>query len=142
MNLWLLLITIGAYIAGCVTVIVASGITVGIKHAIKNFRLKVKPGHDEVVNNLSVDTQVVLKQYMEQFDLWGETVYIVRDVKLFDILLQNHHFYEPYENSGCNLNQCINEHLSSGTGFVIFANGKEYVAIPPITHVNTDCLIK
>ncbi len=138
-----ILCTAGAFILGAlIEALTNAGIRASIEHFIRNRRVKKKPEHDEIMDSLSADTQVILKQYMEQFDLWGQTVYMVRDIRKFDILLRNHCFYEPYKSNRCDLNKCINENLRRGSGFVIFADGKEYVAISPITSVSADCLVK
>lgn len=89
-----------------------------LDHIRNTIRLKLLPRHEAVVNTLSQDTQIVLRQYMEQVDYYGQTVYAVRDVKSFDKLLKHHRFnnfdsgveqsdHEVCKCRGCDLNKCI-----------------------------------
>lgn len=136
------LIVISFILGGFASMVVGSWFIPTCEHIIKNVRLKLYPKHEDIMNTLSDDTQVILKNYMEQFDLWGRTVYIVKNIKKFDSLLQGHNFKKFNYNGCCNLDYCVNENLKEGSGFIILLNGKEYVAIPAPREVDTDSFIK
>ncbi len=108
----------------------------------RQIHAKLSPNDDAVLNGLCQDTQIILKQFMEKVDFYGDTVYMVSDIQTFDILIRNHTFEKFDYCGGCDLDYCVNENLKSGTGFVIFMNGQEYVAIPAPRRVDADCLIK
>lgn len=140
------IVLIFIYILGVITTL-ATNYTGRIlwQRLIGVIRIKLKPHHNKVVNSLSDDTQIVLKQYMQQAYHYGETVYIVRNVKMFDFLLNNHINLiknKVYNNRAKNLEECINDELKEGKGFVIILNGDEYVAIPSPVFIDTNNLVK
>lgn len=117
-------------------------IEIYVMHFWRKFLLKIRNNSEEVLDTLNLDTQIILKQYMEKTDHYGEDVYIVKDIKLFDTLIQNHNF-NKFDNYGCNhLDYCIKESLSNGNGFIVFVNGEQYVAIRPPVTMDADCFIK
>lgn len=100
-------------------------------------RIKQKPHRDEVICSLSYDTQIILKQYMQEMYHYGETIYAVNNLKLFDYLIQNHIKKSFGQPRGCKLQHYIEENLKNGTGFLIVMNGEQYVAIPPPILIDT-----
>ena len=112
---------------------------------LKNeIRLKRQAENEILFKMLSDDTQIILKQFMERTDHYGETAYIVRekDVQAFDALIRNHQFKKLSYYGSCDLDYCVNENLKSGAGFIIFLNGEQYVAIRPPKPINADCFVK
>ncbi len=113
-----------------------------VQHLWRKHIAKHTNNSQEILNTLNLDTQIILKQYMEKTDHYGEDVYIVKDIKLFDTLIQNHNF-NKLDNYGCSyFDYCIKESLSNGNCFIIFVNGEQYVAIRPPVTVKSDCFIK
>ena len=113
-----------------------------LKHIWKNFLMKIRNNDDEVLKTLSLDTQIILSQYMEKVDHYGKEVYVVKDIKRFDTLIQKHFEKKFCQTSYYKLQQCIKEELENGSGFLISMNGKQYVAISPPELVKTDSLVE
>ena len=104
--------------------------------------MKIRYNGDEVLNTLNFDTKVILNLYMEKVDHYGKEVYVVKDIKRFDTLIQKHFEKKFCQTSYHELQKCIEEELKNGSGFLIAMNGKQYVAISPPELVNTDSLIE
>lgn len=113
-----------------------------IGHIKRTISLKKCPEHEQELNTLSEDTQIILKQYMEHVDYYGTPTYIVRDIKEFDLFLRKHSLYNVANNGYCELNECIKNSLANGNGFIVWLNGEQYVAVQPPIHINPDCLVK
>lgn len=128
--------------AGAITVVVCA-IVRALWDTFQEWRCsRSARGTEQDISKLCTDTQIILKQYMEPMYHNGKQIYIVRDVKKFDAFISAHMLYNDGEYRGCNLDECIKKSLAQGNGFIIFVDGQEYVAFPPVNHVDADCFVK
>ncbi len=110
-----------------------------------SIRIKLKRNCDKAMDAISDDTQIVLKHYMQPAYHYGEFVYLVRNVRVFDFLLTKHlkKIKDGVNTHGsCDLQYCVQDNLKNGKGFVIIMNGEEYVAIPPPVHVDPNSFVQ
>lgn len=136
---------IGAAIGFCVGMIlslISIPTSSVIEHIKRNIYLKRCAEHDEELDTLSQDTQIILRQYMNREDVYGRDAYVVNNIKAFDAFLTKHISYKTAANGYRELDQCIKDCLANGTGFIIWMNGEQYVAIVPPIKVDPDGLIK
>ena len=96
---------------------------------------------DDVFAELSLDTRIVLRQYMNPIWHHGKKMYAVSDVRLFDLFLRNHPFQHCDYNGTDKLAEYIRNELDEKRAFFLFINGEEYVAITPIKRVEADDLV-
>ncbi len=94
------------------------------------------------LSKVGTDTKIILEQYMEPMYRSGKKLYVVSDVKKFDAFISAHMLYDGGDYRARNLDKYIKDSLADGNGFIIFINGKEYVAFPPVKHIESDCFIK
>lgn len=113
----------------------------GIVSLLSKIRTKLSPEYDEIMKTLSLDTQIILKNYMKPLDYYGARLYVVHNVKKFDMLLRLHAFQElnyHFEKSCDAFYEFAKESVADGSGFIIILNGEEYVAVPPPFGINPD----
>ena len=133
------------YVGGCIVALYANGF-LGccwrcVLHIVRKLRNKLAPRHEEIVNKLSLDTQIILRQYMSLEEQNGKKVYVVRNIKRFDELLTVHiaqKLNSNFEKGYSEFYEGIKKCLADGSGFVVILNGKEYVAVPLPFAINTD----
>lgn len=126
--------------AGAITVVVCAIVCAMWDRFMEWRYSRSAKGTEQDISKLCTDSQIILKQYMEPMYHNGKQIYIVRDVKKFDAFISAHMLYNDGEYRGCNLDECIKESLAKGNGFIIFINGQEYVAFPPVNHVDAEYL--
>lgn len=104
----------------------------------EKIRIARKQKHEKEIEELSPDTQIILKQYMSrEYTVFGYR-YVVENVKMFDYLLKNHLDKQFKGDRAHCFDDCIKECLNDGSGFIIIMNGEEYVAVPPLYRINPD----
>ena len=147
--LCLILLSTG-YLGGCLSMVLSDGIPSLFREAVTFIRRRWqrfrKKHYDEVMQGLSKDVQIILKNYMKPIDYYGKKMYAVRNVKRFDSLMRSHQFEDLTDNDTYNryyeFDKYIRECFKEDDGILVVINGKEYVAISPAFLIDPDSLVK
>lgn len=91
-----------------------------------------KRAEENKLKSLSVDTQIIIKQYMKPINYYGKRMYAISDTTMFDFFIQNHIFESSDRRNPWKIDDAMRDGLATGSAFIIFVNGEEYVAMKRI----------
>lgn len=138
------LLTVGLAVITVIGFALEALLMSNLAHKRKSYKAS-RAKNQELMKNLSADTQVILQNYMYPINFHGQQIFAVRNIKRFDALLKEHTFYDLGDNCGDRRWYCfdkyIKEQLKQGEAFTVIVNNKEYVAVSPAFLIDPDSLI-